>query len=76
MQMTLLLKVEEEVLIFIGEQDVTLTAKQGCLLATDKCFYMHSGAVLWTFQNKIEYVYLRNGKPKFNGWAKLYSSGG
>ena len=61
-QLTMVLKNESEVRIFIGEQEVTGVAMEGKHLKADKPFYLHSGAVLWTHNNTVEFVCLRNGK--------------
>ena len=65
LQLTLVMQIDGEVLVFFGEDNVSEVAGKGKHLAQAYNFYFNPGALIWYSQNSIEYVIYRLGVAEF-----------
>ena len=57
----LVVKLDEEILVFFGEENVSDVAKKSEHINQIYNFFFNPGAIIWYIGNKIEYVIYRRG---------------
>ena len=65
LQLTIVLKIDDEVKIFLGEDDITKEAKKSKNVQSYTNFFFNPGAVIWYEGNTIDYVLKRKGRAEF-----------
>ena len=65
LQLTLVMQIDGEVLVFFGEDNVSDVARKGKHVAQAYTFHFNPGAIIWYSQNTIEYVIYRCGVAEF-----------